>query len=219
MQFRIQNVNQNRNGNVVAARAEGNGNGNNKNQVRCYNFRGLGHLTRNCTVRPRRRDVAYLQSQLLIAQKEKAGIQLQAEEFDLMAAAGDLDEIEKVNANCILMENLQQASTSVTQTDKDPVPVYDSDGSAEYTELLEPIPEPYQVQQNDSNVISMVSSMEQGEGIVEQHSATVEETHAYHESLFHNLVAEVKKVNSVNRKMKETNADLTTELSRYKNQE
>nr|GEY21531.1 RNA-directed DNA polymerase, eukaryota [Tanacetum cinerariifolium] len=49
-------------------------------------------------------------------QKEEAGIQLQAEEYDLMAAIADLDEIEEVNANCILMENLQQASTSGTQT-------------------------------------------------------------------------------------------------------
>ncbi|GKG18108.1 hypothetical protein Tco_0372406 [Tanacetum coccineum] len=31
-------------------------------------------------------------------------------EFDLMAAAADLDEIEEVNANCILMANLQHAS-------------------------------------------------------------------------------------------------------------
>nr|GEU36592.1 hypothetical protein [Tanacetum cinerariifolium] len=31
------------------------------------------------------------------------GIQLQAEEFDLMAAATDLDEIKEVYANCILM--------------------------------------------------------------------------------------------------------------------
>ncbi|GJS32038.1 hypothetical protein Tco_0530420 [Tanacetum coccineum] len=58
----------------------------------------------------------------------EAGIQLQAEEFDLMAAAADLDEIEEVNAYCILMANLQQASTSGTQTDN--APVYDSDGSA-----------------------------------------------------------------------------------------
>nr|GEY06078.1 hypothetical protein [Tanacetum cinerariifolium] len=36
------------------------------------------------------------------------GIQLQAEEFDLMAVAADLDEIKEVNANCILMANLQQ---------------------------------------------------------------------------------------------------------------
>ncbi|GJR58236.1 retrovirus-related pol polyprotein from transposon TNT 1-94 [Tanacetum coccineum] len=42
--------------------------GNNGNQIRCYNCRGLGHLARNCTVRPRRRDAAYLRSQLLIDQ-------------------------------------------------------------------------------------------------------------------------------------------------------
>nr|GEV83334.1 hypothetical protein [Tanacetum cinerariifolium] len=162
------NQNQIGNGNLVAVRAEGNTAG---NQIRCYNCRGVGHYARNCTVRPRRRDAAYLQTQLLIAQKEEAGIQLQAEEYDLMAAAIDLDEIEEVNANCILMANLQQASTSGTQTDS--APVYDTDGSAEvhencedneifnmftqgeqYTELLEPIPKSHQVPQNDNDVIS-----------------------------------------------------------------
>ncbi|GKC41774.1 integrase, catalytic region, zinc finger, CCHC-type containing protein, partial [Tanacetum coccineum] len=103
---RNQNLNLNGNGNVVAARAEGNAIRNNGNQIRCYNCRGLGHLARNCTVRPRKMDVAFLQTQLLIAQKEEAEIQLQAEEFDFMAAAVDLEEIEEVNANCILMANL-----------------------------------------------------------------------------------------------------------------
>ncbi|GJW93331.1 hypothetical protein Tco_0173003, partial [Tanacetum coccineum] len=137
---------------------------------------------------------------------------------------GACEETKRANANCTLENNLQQTSTSGTQSDK--APVYDSDGSAEvhlsenchdndifnmftqeeqYTELLEPIPEPHQVQQNDINVISTVSSVEQGGGTVEQHSATIEET--------------LEKVNSVNRKMKESNADLTTELARYKNQE
>ncbi|GJX97676.1 retrovirus-related pol polyprotein from transposon TNT 1-94 [Tanacetum coccineum] len=199
----IANQNPNRNGNVVAARDEGNAIGNNGNQIRCYNCRGLGHLARNCTVRPRRRDVAYLQTQLLIAQKEEAGIQLQAEEFDLMAATVDLDEIEEVNANCILMANLQLASTSEEQ----------------YTELLEPIPEPHQVPQNDSNAVSEVSSVEQGGGTVEQHPANVEETRVLYDSLYNNLATEVEKVNSVNRKLRETNANLTTELARYKNQE
>nr|GEY20770.1 hypothetical protein [Tanacetum cinerariifolium] len=138
---------------------------NSGNQFRQY----VGQNARNPT-RPRRRDAAYLQIQLLIAQKEEAGIQLQAKEYDLMAAAADLDEIEEVNANCILMANLQQASTSGGET-------------------------------------------------VEQHPANFEETRALYESLYQNLAIEVEKVNSVNRKLKETNADMTTELARYKNQE
>nr|GFA26838.1 hypothetical protein [Tanacetum cinerariifolium] len=136
------NQNQIGNGNLVAARAEGYTAG---NQIRCYNCRRV-------------------------------------EEYDLMAAAANLDEIEEVNANYILMANLQQASTLGTQTDS--ALVYDSDGSAEvhengdencddneifnmftqeeqYTELLEPIPESHQVPQNDNDVISEDTSVEQ----------------------------------------------------------
>nr|GEX23540.1 hypothetical protein [Tanacetum cinerariifolium] len=187
------NQNPNVNGNFVVVCAKGNATGHNGNQIRCYNCKGVGHFARNCTVRPRRRDAAYLQTQLLIAQKEEAEIQLQAEEFDLMAAATDLDKIKEVNANCILME--------------------------QYTELLELIPEPNQVSQNDNNVISEVSSMEQSGGTVEPHPANVEETCVLYDSLYNNLAIEVEKVNTVNRKLRETNAELKTRLARYKNQE
>nr|GFA19522.1 hypothetical protein [Tanacetum cinerariifolium] len=167
------NQNQIGNGNLVAARAEGNAAGQNGNQIRCYNCRG----------------------------KEEAGIQLQAKEYDLMAIAADLDEIKEVNANYILMANLQQASTSGTQTDS--ALVYDTDGSAE----------------SDNNVISEDTSVEQCGETIEQHPANFEETRALYESLYQNLAIEVKKVNLVNRKLKETNTDLTTELGRYKNRE
>nr|GFA85516.1 hypothetical protein [Tanacetum cinerariifolium] len=213
----VQN-NPNGNGNLVAARAEGNATGHNQNQIRCYNCRGMGHFARNC--------------------KEDAGIQLQVEEFDLMAGVADLDEIKEVNVNCILMANLQQASTSGTQTDK--APIYDLDGSTEvynyencydneifnmftqeekYTELLEPIPETHQVPQNDNIVISEDSSMEHSGGPVEQHPKNVEETRVLYDSLYNNLAIKVEKVNTVNRKLRETNAELTTELARFKNQE
>nr|GEZ93601.1 hypothetical protein [Tanacetum cinerariifolium] len=205
------NQNSNGNGNLIAARAEGNATRHNGNQIRCYNYRGAGHFARNCIVRPKRMDTLRLT---------------------------DLDEMEKVNANCILMANLQQALTPGTQTDK--APVYDSDGSAEvhnyencydneifnmftqeeqYTELLEPIPEPHQVPQNDNNAIFEVSIVKQSGGTVEQHPANVEETRVLYDSLYNNLAIEVEKVNTVNHKLSETNAELTTELARYKNQE
>nr|GEX55895.1 hypothetical protein [Tanacetum cinerariifolium] len=77
----------------------------------------------------------------------------------------------------------------------------------------------HNVPQNDNNVISKVTSVEQSGERVEQHHVNFEETRALYDSLYHNLAIEVEKVNSVNRKLKETNADLTTELARFKNQE
>nr|GEY72738.1 hypothetical protein [Tanacetum cinerariifolium] len=145
--------------------------GNDRNQFRQYAGQNVGNLNRNgylVAARAEGNATGHNGNQI------RSCFQLQAEEFDLMAAAADLDEIEEVNVNCILMANLQQALTSGTQTDK--APVYDSDGSAEYTELLEPIPEPHQVPQNDNNVISEISSVEQSGGTVEQHHANVEET-------------------------------------------
>nr|GEX56437.1 integrase, catalytic region, zinc finger, CCHC-type, peptidase aspartic, catalytic [Tanacetum cinerariifolium] len=120
-----------------------------------------------------------------------------------MVAAGDLDEIEEVNANCILMANLQQASTSSTQLDK--APVYDTDGSAEvqlidncydneifnmftqeeqYTDLLEPIPEPHLVLQNDNHVTSIAPSMVQSVGTVKTSFAPNEETPTHQETVY-----------------------------------
>ncbi|GJU59069.1 hypothetical protein Tco_1236835 [Tanacetum coccineum] len=120
-------------------------------------------------------------------------------------AKGDLDEIEEVNANCILIANLQQASTSGTQTYK--APVYDSDGSAKSqedssnTSYSSPIYETSSSLTNDSNVISAVSNMEQSRGTVEQNPGTVEETRALYDSIYINLAIEVEKVNTINRKM------------------
>ncbi|GJY68071.1 retrovirus-related pol polyprotein from transposon TNT 1-94 [Tanacetum coccineum] len=89
------------------ARAEGNENGNNGNQI-SLQLQGFDHLARKLHNQTNKRDTAIFNS-LLNCQKKEA--------------------IEEVNANCILMANLQQASTLGTQTDK--APVYDSDGSTE----------------------------------------------------------------------------------------
>nr|GEV28636.1 hypothetical protein [Tanacetum cinerariifolium] len=151
---------------------------------------------------------------------------------------GDLDDIEEVNAKCILMANLQHASTSGTQLDK--APVYDTDGSAkvqlndncydneifnmfthkeQYTDLLEPIFEPQLVLQNDNHVTSVAPSLVQSGGTIETSFAPNEETRAHQETVYHNLVDQVAQVNMVNCYMRATNAELKFELARYKIQE
>ncbi|GJR57512.1 hypothetical protein Tco_1499674 [Tanacetum coccineum] len=97
-------ANQYRNGNVVAARAEANG----------------------------KQDATYLQKQIHITQMEEAGIQITSEEFDFMATAGACEETKRVNANCTIENNLQQASPSGNQSDN--APIYESDGSIEVHE-------------------------------------------------------------------------------------
>nr|GEX74532.1 putative reverse transcriptase domain-containing protein [Tanacetum cinerariifolium] len=127
-----------------------------------------------------------------------------------MAPVGDLDKIEEVNANCILMANLQHASTSGTQLDK--ALVYDTNGSTEiqlndncydneifkmftqeeqYTDLFEPIPEPQLVPQNDNHITSVAPSMVHSGGTIETSSAPNEETCAHQETVYRNLVDQV----------------------------
>nr|GFC08686.1 hypothetical protein [Tanacetum cinerariifolium] len=180
--------------------------GNGRNQFRQYAGQNAGNLNGYNAIQNVKNHVVQnprVQNDRIQNQNGNDNL-VAVQEYDLMAAAADLDEIEEVNANCILMayENCYNNEIFNMFTQEE-----------QYTELLEPIPESYQVPQNDNEVISEVTGVEQGGETVEQHSANFEETHALFESLYHNLAVEVEKVNSVNRKLKETNADLTTELT------
>nr|GEW08361.1 hypothetical protein [Tanacetum cinerariifolium] len=147
------------------------------NQNRLVAVPGIANQNGNGNVvaaRAEGRNPAYLQTQLLIAQKEEAGIQLQEEEFSFMAAAGDLDKIEEVNTKSILMANLQHASTS-----------------EQYTDLLKPIPKPQLVPQNDNHVTFVSLSMVQSGGTVETSYVPNEETRTHQETVYRNLVDQV----------------------------
>nr|GEX78479.1 hypothetical protein [Tanacetum cinerariifolium] len=89
----------------------------------------------------------------------------------------------------------------------------------QYTDLLDPIPEPQLVSQNDNHVTSVAPSMVQSRGTVETSFAPNEETRAHQETTYHNLVDQVAQVNMVNCNMRATNSELKSELARYKIQE
>nr|GEX17746.1 retrovirus-related Pol polyprotein from transposon TNT 1-94 [Tanacetum cinerariifolium] len=137
-----------------------------------------------------------------------------------------------------IARNCTHASTSGTQHDK--APVYDTDGSAEvqlndncydnelfnmftqeeqYTDLLEPIPEPQLVPHNDNHVTSIALSMVQSRGTIKTSFAPDVETRAHQETVYRNLVDQVAQVNMVNCNMRATNTELKSELARYKIQE
>nr|GFA50205.1 hypothetical protein [Tanacetum cinerariifolium] len=61
----------------------------------------------------------------------------------------------------------------------------------QYMDLLEPIPEPQLVPQNDNHVTSVAPSMVQSEGTVETSFAPNEETRAHRETVYRNLVDQV----------------------------
>nr|GEW47066.1 hypothetical protein [Tanacetum cinerariifolium] len=110
------------------------------------------------------------------------GIQLQAEEFDFMAAA-------------------------------DKALVYDTDDSAEYTDLLEPISEPQLVPRNENHVTSVASSMVQSGGTVETSSGPNEETRAHQETVYRNLFDQVAQITTLNDEISNLYKQLSKEKS------
>ncbi|GJV44323.1 zf-CCHC domain-containing protein [Tanacetum coccineum] len=152
----------------------------NNNQIISSNPRNMGQDRQMQMVRDSRESdwaecsaksgyAEYKVLQFVAGPWEEARIQIQAEEFDLMVDTTDCEEIEEENEIYNMFSQKEQ-----------------------YTGLLEPTNDSHLVQQDDSNVILVDSSMDPSGGELEQHPATIEETRAFYESLYNNLVTEVK---------------------------
>jgi hypothetical protein len=191
-------------------------------------------MARNCPTKPNKKDTAYLQKALLLAQKNEAGFQLNAEENDFMALMDDMEDREDIDKNCIFMENLQEAKYD---TDSDTLPVYDinavskvshfntchnndifdmSPHEEQHSEKLAPTYDTYLDTPSSSNTPSATPDVNHNGGFVSQHAENDKETPALFESLLNNCGIEIEKVKKVNRDVKAANEKLTTELERYK---
>nr|GEW05877.1 hypothetical protein [Tanacetum cinerariifolium] len=134
----------------VATLVVGNyGNGHNENQIMCYNCKGLGHLLRDFTNKPTKRD--------LIDEEEKE---------------------QQINANYIHMENMQEA-TSDSKTDTHhvydidalcEVPNFDNHydnymfnmppHEHQHLKIPESFQDTYVEQQNDNNIVTETPDMD-----------------------------------------------------------
>ena len=85
-------------------------------------------MARNCPTRPQKKDAAYLQKALMLAQKNEACFQLNAEENDYMALMDEMEDREDIDVNCIFMANLQEAKYD---TDSETPPAYDNTAISE----------------------------------------------------------------------------------------
>ena len=187
-------------GNVAAPVGGNYGNGNQGNLVKCFNCQGVGHMARNYPSKPNKKDPEFLQKALMLAQKGKAGFQLNAEENDFMDLMDEMEDREDFEANCIFMANLQETKYD---TDSETPPVYDANAISEvplnnsfnnnifdmspheeqHSETLATNYDTYQDTPNNSNINLMNPDMNHNGGFVSQHAENDEETRALFESL------------------------------------
>lgn len=173
--------------------------------------------------------VEKIQYLLILANKEKSGIPLTAEENEFRATTRVNDNSADLNETYNFMAN-QQATTS--SSDSDLPPTYDSDPFHEVPNYgnnanpfahekphyvpSEPNYDTYVGEQVNSNVNYATPDMDPNGVQVAQNGANDEETRALFESLLNNCSIEIEKVKKVNRDVKAANVKLTVELESYK---
>ncbi|GKB88701.1 hypothetical protein Tco_0960973, partial [Tanacetum coccineum] len=127
--------------------------------------------------------------------------------------------------------------SSRNDADTDIGPSYDSDAVTEAPHLNndtfenlfahgiqsheqpESILDTYEVNENNSNIISDVPNMDPDRDKEEHDDVNYEQQRAFFASLINNLKCDVNKCNEVNREAQQVNALLTNELERYKEKE
>ncbi|GJX76431.1 retrovirus-related pol polyprotein from transposon TNT 1-94 [Tanacetum coccineum] len=180
--------------------------------VTCYNCKGYGHMSKQCTKPRRKRDDSWFKDEVLLVQAQASGQILHEEELTFLADPGILEaqatqtvithnaayqannldaydsDCDKLNsANVALMENLSH---------------YGSDALAE-------------VHNHDNANNNMINQAVQA-AIQNSNSSTQQD--ALILSVIEQLKSQVVNCTKINLKNKSVNDTLTTELERYKEQ-
>ncbi|GJW04641.1 hypothetical protein Tco_1563497 [Tanacetum coccineum] len=183
---------------------------------------GKGHFARNYP-NPRVRDLKYFMEQMLLANKDEAGVLLTDEQNDfLFVDASRMEEIKELSANICLMARIQPANNT-----SDDGPSYDSAFISEVqsSSINENKEQMYPIHtkiinstigddQIDSNIIFDEPNGNVNSGSVEK-DTHVPDLYAL-EQLARNAYKEAKKQQLFAQKVQQQNTTLTSQLELYK---
>nr|GFA25628.1 hypothetical protein [Tanacetum cinerariifolium] len=106
----------------------GNANPGQARQIKCYNYKGIGHIARNCTQPKHPQNSDYFKDKMLLMQAQENGVALDEEQLLFLADncdAFDSDVDEAPTAQTMFMVNLSSAD-----------PVYDEAGPSYDLDIL-----------------------------------------------------------------------------------
>nr|GEV98182.1 hypothetical protein [Tanacetum cinerariifolium] len=159
--------------------------------------------------------------------------------YDFVTSSKQLDKSSNSRNECSTSGNESRKSdhestSSRNDVDVDIGPSFDNDTMSEvhhdmfdnvFTHQIqnheqpEPIPDTYVVNENNSNIISDIPTMDPDRHTEEHDYVDFEQQSDFFTSLINNLKRDVEKCNEVNREAQQVNALLTNKLERYKEKE
>ncbi|GJY49655.1 retrovirus-related pol polyprotein from transposon TNT 1-94 [Tanacetum coccineum] len=214
--------------------------------VICYNCKGEGHISKQCTMPKRKRDETWFNDKVLLVQAQASGQVLTEEEIAFLAdpglpdtqtsqtvithnAAYQADDLDAYDSDCdelnsakiALMANLSRnGSDALTEVHNPDNLAYDLINQSE--QIMTSSEQSNDVNQteteitSDSNIIPYSQYLSETQQETVQNSNSSAQQDALILSMFEQLNTQVMNCTNVNLEYKSANKALTTELDRYK---
>ncbi|GJT70149.1 hypothetical protein Tco_1029435 [Tanacetum coccineum] len=171
--------------------------------VTCYNYKGEGHMSKQCTKPRRKRDDLWFKDKVLLVQAQASGQILHEEELAFLADPGiPKDALAKVHNHDNVNNNMINQAVQVMPSSEQLNVVNHSE-----TKLT-----------SDSNIIPHSQYVIESQQAAVQNSNSSAQQDALILSLIEQLKTQVANCTKINLENKSVNDTLTAELERYKEQ-
>ncbi|GKF05407.1 retrovirus-related pol polyprotein from transposon TNT 1-94, partial [Tanacetum coccineum] len=180
--------------------------------VICYNCKGEGHISKQCTMPKRKRDETWFNDKVLL-------VQAQASADDLDAYDSDCDELN--SAKIALMANLSRNDPdALTEVHNPDNLAYDLINQSE--QIITSSEQSNDVNQTETEITSDSNIIPYSQYLSETQQETIQNSNSSAQqdvlilSMFEQLSTQVMHYTNVNLEYKSANNALTTELDKYK---